>query len=281
MSDFPKPTRRQFLRTASATTVALPLSLDALIQDASQREEPQYSINLDEEILSYDGKDEQAIFRDRLQDLEVLKGTLDEIREQFRFLVARGMIPNLRLIYTRIEEIAQLMSRDRLYLANPENGFEFVKDGYWSPRNTDGVEKKEIGGFPLNYKKENIFIGGTYYNLFLWLVGNPLNNGAVEIKDLFDVGIVPSKIGGRDTSRYYWTARPGQNHEEFVEQRFFSTGRWLYISSTLNANPAALPGKRDSLVYMLDFSGTIQPLIKALERQVVYFDKEWNPVSQR
>src|SRR3989344_5379749 len=257
-------------------TPTLGISRNGFVQDTAQQE-PKYSVRLDGQTIAFEVKDNKIVDGDRSEDHEIFNGTLEDIKENYLFFIARGIIPDVRHFNPRVKEIAQLMSRDRNYLSNPYNGFEFLALDYWSPKNTNW-KQQGIDGLPLAYARRNIFIGGVYYDLTILLVGNQLNEKSVEIKDLFEITINRSEEGNKEVRiDYALEVRPGQNYERYMERRQLSTGKRLFIEAELSGDASTLSKREESLIYMLDFGGIIQPLIEAVKKQVVFFDKDWNP----
>ena len=259
--------------------LALPLGLNGLVRDAQQQER-KYEIRLFGQTLAFEIKDGKVSNGDWSDDNRVIQGTLEQVRNEYAYLTVSGIIPDVRHLYKEIGELAQLMSRDINYLANPDNGFGFnSEDGYWNPKKTDW-KINEIDGLPLSYKKRKIFIGGVYYDFGLSLVSKPLSENSMKITDLFELLVYPSEKGNEDVRiDHLLEVRPGQDYERYVERRRLSTGKRFNIDLTLSGNATGLSNKGDSLIQLLDFSGAINPLMDALKKQVVYFDRNWNPIK--
>ena len=289
MSDY-KPTRRRFLQTASAAMAVLPFSLDGLVQETIQ-EGPHYVVTLSGD--TYNGKynlrniDQESLRikptgheRDAKREL---KGTADQIMKEYIHLVARGVIPNVRHLHAKVGELAQLMSRDSNYLANQQNGFVFDKEETLSTRELDSIILGKDGNaknITLIYQMENVYIAGAHYNIILEFIGSPLNNRT----DYRMMGVggwqsitVQLKLNKNERIFYQWTA--SENSESWAELRVLDGERGSLREVIANISSSSDDDTRP--MQTLDLSGTIRPLIEALKRQVVYFDKDWNPIKPR
>lgn len=259
--------RRQFLQaTGLAGLLKTPTSLPL-----NQQEEPKYEIYWNEQVHIIERKSGKGLKNE--SDSDTFGGTAQEIIDEYMHRIIRGKIPDVRHLHDRLEEITELMSRDTHYLANKDaSGFEFDGEVYWNPKkdNPYWKQREALEGIPLSYIRSNIFIAGVYYTLRLNLIGKPVEGAAIVIDGLDEVSIAPS-TDGNDGVRldHGWLARP--NHELFIERRVLDAERGLLRYVTLDS----------PLMRAIDPSQKSKPLIEALRRQVVYFDKDWNPINIR
>jgi hypothetical protein len=295
-NSYQQPTRRKFAKTGVMVLFGAPLVLDELVQGAAQ-EGPHYVGNLSGD--TYNGKynlrkidqeprEIEPISHER-DDNRELKGTADQIREEYGFLVARGIIPNVRHLHAKVGEIAQLMSRDSNYLANPQNGFVFDREYTFKRREVDAMireygtkileKDQKDPNITLYYQMDNVFIAGSNYDLRLEFIVGTLDNrtdymviGSSVLRDV----VVKLKLDRNERVFYQWSA--SDHNESWTELRILD-GENGSLREVIANMPSS--GDDDRPMQTLDLSGTIGPLVKALKKQVIYFDQEWNPINPR
>jgi len=285
-------TRRAILKAGLVSAIVVASSgLDGLVLSASaqsqarERREPVYSIDFSWETQNLKKTDQKPEGFEHIgteaSDRRKIEGTAEDIRQLYAYYSARGIIPNVRHLYDEVEAIAQLMSRDQHYLANPENGFVLA-----SHDALDNSTKEAESNYLLVYQNQNRRIAGVDYNLRLSVVGKLAENNnssykVVKIDNLFGIILNASSKAKENGQNYYeWGAT---NLVEICDEFRMLDGKnalrmaatflpSFFIEPTTTGRPTMLT---------LDLSGTITPLTKALQRQIVYFDNEWKPIRPR
>lgn len=285
-----QPSRRNFLTAAGLGVLGLPtLSLDGLVSSAfaqvEQKEKgPVYTITIQKtsDILERTSDPSKLkIAKNEENEISSLTSTPVQIKDEYRLRVRNGEIPDVRHLYDEVERMAQFMSRNPGYLADSRNGFALVHPTTDAIKSSISQRDSKVEDLVIIYERKNVEIAGIDYNVSLGVVlGKTLQdrNGfqAIEIGDLSGINLTASSP---KTERIYYQWGATKMVELWEEFRVLDSKRALsrlVAISSQDVNDSGQP-----ILQMLDLSGVIRQLKKAVQGQVVYFDKDWNPIQGR